>query len=135
MTAEQNGAGVEKAGVRAEIAAERRRQIEVEGWTPEHDDKHDRRELFAAARSYVERWRAKRGLPQTENGPPPSWPWDAASWKPGGYRRDLVRAGALVLAEIDRLTRAGEPSGREAAYLISIYSTLYQIDRTESAER
>lgn len=23
-----------------EIAAERRRQIEVEGWTPEHDDEH-----------------------------------------------------------------------------------------------
>lgn len=32
-----------------EIAAERRRQIEAEGWTPEHDDQHDEAEMARAA--------------------------------------------------------------------------------------
>jgi hypothetical protein len=32
-----------------EIAAERRRQIEVEGWTHAHDDGHDDGSLAAAA--------------------------------------------------------------------------------------
>lgn len=36
-------------GVIAEIAAERKRQIEAEGWTPEHDDAHDKGELARAA--------------------------------------------------------------------------------------
>lgn len=35
------------------IAAERKRQIEVEGWTPEHDDKYDAGELAWAAVCYA----------------------------------------------------------------------------------
>jgi hypothetical protein len=34
------------------------------------------------------------------------WPWDRKWWKPKDRRRDLVRAGALILAEIERLDRA-----------------------------
>lgn len=39
-------------------------------------------------------------------GCPDLWPWERAAWKPKDARRDLVRAGALILAEIERLDRA-----------------------------
>lgn len=34
------------------IAAERRRQVDAEGWTPEHDDEHEICELAMAAVAY-----------------------------------------------------------------------------------
>lgn len=34
------------------------------------------------------------------------WTWDRSWWKPTNRRRDLVKAGALILAEIERLDRA-----------------------------
>jgi hypothetical protein len=33
------------------------------------------------------------------------WPWEDKWWKPKDRRRDLVRAGALIVAEIERLDR------------------------------
>lgn len=33
------------------------------------------------------------------------WPWDESWWKPTTPRRDLVKAAALILAEIERLDR------------------------------
>ena len=33
------------------------------------------------------------------------WPWSLDWWKPKDPRRDLVRAGALIVAEIERLDR------------------------------
>lgn len=80
-----------------DVAAERRRQIEAEGWTPEHDDQHDSGEMASAAVCYV----IGRG-----NGW--WWPWHDAWWKPKDRRRNLVKAGALILAEIERLDRAGK---------------------------
>ena len=85
------------------IAAERQRQIDREGWTPEHDDEHTGMELTYAARCYAEvaAWAAGPGI-----GPSREWPFDNESWKPSGDRiRDLERAGALIAAEIDRLQR------------------------------
>lgn len=41
-----------KTGVEL-IAEERQRQMDVEGWTPEHDDKHQRDEMNIAARCYA----------------------------------------------------------------------------------
>ncbi|PCB37801.1 hypothetical protein CJT89_33510, partial [Pseudomonas aeruginosa] len=35
-----------------------------------------------------------------------AWPWDEQWWKPSTARRDLVKACALALAEIERLDRA-----------------------------
>lgn len=35
------------------IAAERKRQVESEGWTPEHDDQHDSDEMAMAAAVYA----------------------------------------------------------------------------------
>ena len=34
------------------------------------------------------------------------WPWERDWWKPVDNRRDLVRAGALISAELDRMDRA-----------------------------
>lgn len=80
------------------IAAERRRQIEAEGWTPEHDDEHCVGELAAAAASYA--------LARNEcDSALVSWPWAMKWWKPKDTRSNLVRAGALIAAELDRLDR------------------------------
>ena len=88
-----------------EIAAERRRQVEVEGWTPEHDDRHDRGEMALAAAAYAgETGTYGSGLIGRIKGL--CWPWDAAWWKPKNPRRDLIRAAALIVAEIERLDRA-----------------------------
>lgn len=97
------------------IAAERKRQIELEGWTAEHDDQHDRGQLAAAGAVYA----------LTVDGPEKRrvaifldfWPWWKgidpclpAWWKPtpGDSIRQLVKAGALIAAEIDRLQRKME---------------------------
>lgn len=81
------------------IAAERRRQVEKEGWTPEHDDTHTDGELAGAAACYAMWGDQKR--------PPSRWPWDPGWWKPGSDPlRRLVKAGALIAAEIERLQRA-----------------------------
>lgn len=93
------------------IAAERQRQMDVEGWTPEHDDTHTSGEMALAAAGY-----ASHAAAFSQINPPLSvyqsapaelvnWPWDKSWWKPKNARNDLVRAGALIAAEIDRLDR------------------------------
>ncbi len=78
---------------------ERRRQIAEEGWTPAHDDAHEDGELVDAAVCYV----------HSDSHPasvaPCLWPWPDG-WKPKDQISNLVRAGALIAAEIDRLQRA-----------------------------
>ena len=89
----------------ADVVAERTRQISVEGWTPEHDDAHTDGQLAQAAACYAnEAARADRTDPRRD-GAPPSWPWSRDQWKPKDRRHDLVRAGALIIAEIERLDR------------------------------
>jgi len=88
------------------IAAERQRQIEVEGWTPEHDDAGRSGELALAAACYVgSATDALAGYDMSEAGPPPAWPWAPEWFKRKDPIRDLMRAGALIAAEIDRLQR------------------------------
>lgn len=79
------------------IANERKRQIEVEGWTTDHDDKWTHGELWLAASCYM-------GLDDFEKAPE-LWPWSRKWWKPKDRLNNLVRAGALIAAEIDRLQR------------------------------
>ena len=87
-----------------EVAAERRRQMEVEGWTTAHDDAHDDGSLAQAAACYCH--------PSPPLYPihkfPMWWPdsWSAKWWKPKSRRRNLIRAAALIIAEIERLDRA-----------------------------
>lgn len=84
------------------ISAERKRQTSVEGWTPEHDDSHAEHELSDAAMCYLS-GPAMCSLPDVA--PPSWWPWDVKWWKPKDRISNLVRAGALIAAEIDRLKR------------------------------
>jgi hypothetical protein len=97
-----------------EIAAERRRQIDAEGWTPEHDDEHSDRELAAAAAAYA----YAAGVDDQERDVfiggrivPRRWPWSLDWWKPSTRRRDLIKAAALIVAEIERLDRAAQEAG------------------------
>ncbi len=81
------------------VIAERYRQIEVEGWGTIHDDTHAFRELARAGAAYA------IGPENTRNEPPPCWPWSPEWWKPRSYRRDFVKAAALIIAEGERFDR------------------------------
>lgn len=86
------------------IAAERQRQIDVEGWTPEHDDEHGDYALASAAMAYIPHAIYRRDPAELPN---QWWPWAREWWKPSADPvRNLVKAGALIAAEIDRLQRA-----------------------------
>ena len=37
---------------------------------------------------------------------PKSWPWEKSWWKSGARLNDLIKAGALIAAEIDRMQDA-----------------------------
>lgn len=111
MSDERNGAAM--------IAAERERQVTAEGYAPEHDDRHRLGELAAAAAVYaapedIYKLRRSVGDGRTYIFCDP-WPWGPRANKRGQWRegdtkhasriRDLVKAGALIAAEIDRLRR------------------------------
>lgn len=90
----------------ADIAAERERQVEKEGWDHTHDAQHDDFELTQAAACYAQ-FVVDRHDSSVTNGKtvPHKWPWDEEWWKPKDARRNLVRAAALIAAELDRLNR------------------------------
>ncbi len=83
-----------------DVISERQRQRAVEGWTSEHDDAYQNSELADAAACYAIHAH-NQGFST-----PAHWPWSPDWWKQSGTRRDLVKAGALILAEIERLDRA-----------------------------
>ncbi|MCC5010831.1 ead/Ea22-like family protein [Klebsiella pneumoniae] len=85
----------------ADVLAERKRQVTAEGWTPGHDDEYEHGELADAAGCYA----LSSELFDCAGEPPRPWPWPDEWWKPTNRRRDLVKAGALILAEIERLDR------------------------------
>lgn len=89
----------------ADVVRERARQISVEGWTPEHDDAHAEGELAQAAACYAHEAALADRTDPRRDGAPLSWPWSRDWWKPKDRRHDLVRAGALIIAEIERLDR------------------------------
>jgi hypothetical protein len=98
-----------------DVLAERERQKSVEGWTAEHDDGHVNGELARAAACYAT-------PPEYRNVPFADgesvldrlWPWAREWWKPtNNRRRMLVKAGALILAEIERLDRLPSPPVKE----------------------
>jgi hypothetical protein len=111
------GAVDARAQAALDVLAERRRQVEKEGWTPERDDAYKDYSLARAAAAYAlaaATDRADRAVMDDFGHAgltgelmrvwPQSW---AATWfKPKSRRNDLVKAGALVLAEIERLDRA-----------------------------
>lgn len=96
------------------IGVERVRQETREGYDATHDDRHANEELALSAACYalppeMRRFRIVRG--QTV---PNLWPF-TCDWKPCERIRELEKAGALIAAEIDRLTRLAH---RHAAELV-----------------
>lgn len=82
-------------GAIEDIAAERSRQVEVEGFDARHDDTlAGNGQMAKAAACYA-------------LGNPWGFPWAVHWWKPRSYRENLVRAGALIVAEIQRIDRVG----------------------------
>lgn len=82
------------------IMAERKRQIRQEGWTFNHDAQWTDEQLVWAALSYLLH---KEG---DKNSLPSTWPWGQEFWKPKDRLSNLIRAGALIAAEIDRIKKA-----------------------------
>lgn len=99
LSPEQEHRRIESVFIRSKVLTdvwrERRRQINEEGWSIEHDDAHTMGELAQAAACYADPRAASEGF----------WPWDGAWYKPKTDREDYVRAAALLLAEIERLDR------------------------------
>jgi hypothetical protein len=102
------------------IAAERVRQMSEKGWTAEHDDGHADGSLAMAAACYAanERIYVERRYARLVGFVDP-WPWQ--NWeddrKAGGNhvtrvplrgearKTALIKAGALIAAELDRIER------------------------------
>ena len=78
-------------------------QIIEEGWSAEHDDKHLNFELSQAAACYA--LHASGALELCCINLNALWPWHPNWWKPTNKRRDLVKAAALIVAEIERMDR------------------------------
>lgn len=108
-----------------DVLNERLRQVQREGWTPEHDDAHGDNSLALAAVCYalppkyreLEERPFERIADQAQGESvilreylrvPWPWPvrWHGFWWKPKSRRQDLIRAAALLIAEIERLDRA-----------------------------
>lgn len=113
------------------ITKERQRQIESEGWTPEHDAEHSDGSLALAAccyaspvqlfqfheinrsKKFVDPWPLnwdycfdKRRFSRSKGNKNYPYSADPSMYTPGIKKDLLVKAGALIAAEIDRLERA-----------------------------
>lgn len=118
-------------GAATRLVRERRRQVEVEGWTAAHDDAHAEGAMARAAAAYAyagsltdpqDRFllrRQAKPVPEARRSGVRAivealWPWAWSWWKPGRAPlpqageedRDLERAGALIIAELERRDRA-----------------------------
>lgn len=84
-----------------QIGTERLRQVQEEGYAPEHDDVHTSDELIFGAIAYLDvATGASRNVAAT------NWAWDRESFKPTTDPiRNRVKAGAMIAADIDRLLR------------------------------
>lgn len=90
-----------KSGIEL-IATERRRQIDEEKFDWRHDEAHDAGELAIAAACYAVR--KLPGLRVVNAQGEDAWPWPEADKRDTTARvHALVKAGALLAAEIDRL--------------------------------
>lgn len=98
------------------IFMERARQVDVEGYSTALDLQYERGELVRAANCYI------NAEETPEDSMPAEWPWDSSSWKPTTRERNLEKAGALLLAEADRLDRT-------AVFFGDVEEILYRVDQ------
>lgn len=123
---EREAAVTKRTGIEL-IAAERLRQVVEEEWSAQHDAQHSDGALAAAAAVYAAPVPIYRDATQEELKDDDStqsnyiqdrdnlmfslrhvWPWLPGDLKRGDRVRELVKAGALIAAEIDRLHQAEE---------------------------
>ena len=111
------------------IAEERQRQIN-NGYDSDHDSQHDFRELTDAARTYIDAAVLTTKSKEIGNSNEASiswhknnepfewkylklgWPWEEESFKPTTSLEDLIKAGALIAAAIDRLQKGNDQQQR-----------------------
>lgn len=93
-------AGNPESGI-ARIAAERRRQIEKEGYDAKHDKKHASRDLVSASITYC-----LYAIGHSDFSLKFWWPFRWSMFKPCAAIRCLEKAGALCAAAIDRMQEA-----------------------------
>lgn len=116
-----------------DVLAERRRQVEVEERSAESDDRYRYGELARAAAAYALIGSSDGRVIGDELEPSLTtrvWPWAQSWWKPKSRRRNLERAGALILAEIERLDRATAERMR-----VESSPAPHEVARSELAER
>lgn len=94
-----------------EVFEERRRQVFEERHSVDHDDLiNPAGQMAIAAGVYASvagMNDGNRNYYPPGSTPPIQWPWGREHWKPTSRRRDLIKAGALIIAEIERLDRRG----------------------------
>lgn len=95
-----------------DVIKERNRQVNVEEHTHANDDQYQSNELIRGSHSYVghviaRSWTYSESTPEKYQSEEPSefWPWPDETWKPKSPREDLIRATALLLAELERMDR------------------------------
>lgn len=107
------------------IAEERQRQIN-NGYDAQHDSHHNFDELASAAKTYInaaflttkskEMGNSNQAAISWHKYNEPfewkylklGWPWEEESFKPTTSLEDLIKAGALIAAAIDRLQKDNE---------------------------
>ncbi|TRL39848.1 hypothetical protein [Rhizobium straminoryzae] len=93
-----------------DVLLERRRQVQDEKFSPDHDDRYQHGELERAAASYA----LYKCQPQ---GPlwwfSAVWAWPMKWFKSKSHRENLVRAAALLIAAIECIDRAEARSAKE----------------------
>lgn len=87
------------------IAVERHRQVEVEGYHPGHDAEHEADALALAGACYATPEDLREFVDGDPRREPTLWPFEGG-WKPSTHdrARELTKAGALIAAELDRIT-------------------------------
>jgi len=93
------------------VALERQRQIDVEGFDAEHDKINAPDGQLANAAACYAGSASDRMDGYSEDSltrRPTRWPWGDGWWKPKNKKRDLERAGALIIAELERDCPCGD---------------------------
>lgn len=101
------------------VIAERKRQIEKEGWSIEHDDNHTRHELACAGAYYAVPQIVRNHL---DDSLIHLWPWEEEAFKPtpGNRLRELTKATSLLIAEMERIIREKNKWGEGRTFKVLV---------------
>lgn len=89
------------------ISNEYNRHFQSGERSPELDPAHANGEMMIAAACYLLHETGNVYFHPAGGLPPMAWPWESKWWKPaqGDRVQDLVKAGAFIAAEIDRIQK------------------------------